>query len=114
MVKKMVASSVTESSQANNQKSTTSGVSKPNGIFLDKDGKPCRACTAFRDWTKREKKKQPPPHNTENTTNTKELPQDCPPDSEQLGRATWTFLHTMAVYYPEVPSYEQQRNMRTF
>ncbi|CAG8698842.1 5767_t:CDS:1, partial [Scutellospora calospora] len=42
------------------------------------------------------------------------LPSDCPPDVEQLGRSTWTFLHTMAAYYPEVPSYIQQRSMKTF
>ncbi len=117
-------SSANESSNSN-QKSTSRG-GKSTGVFLDKNGKPCRVCTAFRDWTKREKKKQSP--HTENTTNkgesnnnmlatslsnSQELPQDCPPDSEQLGRATWTFLHTMAAYYPEVPSYEQQRSMRT-
>ena len=116
---------VSESSQNNNQKSTTPG-DKPTGIYFDKDGKPCRACTAFKDWTKQGKKKPPPPpppsyNNTGNvaaaaskSNSSQELPQDCPPDSEQLGKATWTFLHTMAAYYPEVPSYEQQRKMHNF
>nr|CAG8573197.1 14261_t:CDS:2 [Entrophospora candida] len=38
----------------------------------------------------------------------------CPPDSEELGRSTWTLLHTMAAYYPEVPSYSQQKSMNSF
>lgn len=37
----------------------------------------------------------------------------CPPDITELGRATWTLLHTMAAYYPENPSPQQQELMRT-
>ncbi|GAV98642.1 mitochondrial FAD-linked sulfhydryl oxidase ERV1 [Lentinula edodes] len=29
-------------------------------------------------------------------------PTNCPPDSEELGHATWTFLHTTAAYYPTI------------
>ena len=38
----------------------------------------------------------------------------CPPYSPQIGRATWTFLHTMAANYPEKPSEETQSDMKTF
>lgn len=38
-------------------------------------------------------------------------PSHCPPDVEQLGRATWTFLHTTAAYYPERPTPSQRANM---
>lgn len=36
---------------------------------------------------------------------------ECPPDSEQIGRSTWTFLHTTAAYYPVNPSPQHRRNM---
>lgn len=41
-------------------------------------------------------------------------PKDCPPDVNQLGRSTWTFLHSVAATYPEKPSDSQQTNMLQF
>jgi len=38
----------------------------------------------------------------------------CPVDSEKLGRATWTFLHTMAAYFPERPSQQDRQEITTF
>ncbi|KAJ7863458.1 ERV/ALR sulfhydryl oxidase domain-containing protein [Mycena olivaceomarginata] len=35
----------------------------------------------------------------------------CPPDKDQLGRATWTFLHTAAAYYPTQPTPAQRTQM---
>ncbi|KAJ9098967.1 hypothetical protein QFC19_006191 [Naganishia cerealis] len=40
-------------------------------------------------------------------------PDDCPPDVNALGRATWTFLHTTAAYYPVRATPEQQSSMRS-
>lgn len=38
----------------------------------------------------------------------------CPPDIIELGRSTWTFLHTMAAYYPQEPSQQQRSLMQGF
>ena len=40
-------------------------------------------------------------------------PNNCPPDVNALGRATWTFLHTTAAYYPVQASQTQQSSMRS-
>lgn len=34
---------------------------------------------------------------------------ECPPDKLEIGRATWTYLHSMAAYFPEKPSAEQRQ-----
>lgn len=41
-------------------------------------------------------------------------PKDCPVDKNELGRNTWSFLHTMAAYYPEEPTTKQQKDMNNF
>lgn len=38
----------------------------------------------------------------------------CPPDVEELGRASWTFLHTLAATFPKEPSDEERLRMGAF
>ena len=94
------------------------------GMVLGPDGKPCKVCTAFRSW-------RPAKTRDSSTPNVKDAalasigiahaipppeptrPETCPPDVEQLGHATWTFLHTTAAYYPERPNPLQRRHMHS-
>ena len=76
----------------------------PPGMVMGPDGKPCKVCTAFRYW-------KPPTKSTATNSSNRQPPPGCPPDVEQLGRATWTFLHTTAAYYPEKPTPSQRANM---
>ena len=118
----------------------------PPGVVIGPDGKPCKICTAFRNWkpktdkssssstnanqgsagqqktaammaafasgtgfTASQSQSQSPTQATPPQVDA--LPANCPPDVEVLGRATWTFLHTTAAYYPDAPSPQQRVNM---
>jgi FAD-linked sulfhydryl oxidase len=72
------------------------------------DGKPCKVCSAFRNWNpSRGGGRQKSTVKAAATTEAAH----CPVDVEQLGRATWSFLHTTAAYYPEHPTVDQRSNM---
>ncbi len=115
----------------------------PPGMVLGPDGKPCKICTAFRNWKPRTSSNiESDEHNKSRVDGSRgrspttammaalaggtataattakaqpirldEPPPGCPPDVEQLGRATWTFLHTTAAYYPDKPTPNQRANM---
>ncbi|XP_034180809.2 evr1_Alr domain-containing protein Alr [Osmia lignaria lignaria] len=80
--------------------------------------KPCRACTDFKTWAKSQKKTF---DSTKESEESKKKDQavnntrrECPLDKDELGSRTWSFLHTMAAYYPDNPSDEQKSDMKTF
>ncbi|KAK7687275.1 hypothetical protein QCA50_009780 [Cerrena zonata] len=101
----------------------------PPGMIIGPDGKPCKICTAFRNWkpaadTSKSKAQSAKAtgavfstlaFGTQKSTvapvEEDARPTHCPPDVEQLGRSTWTFLHTTAAYYPERPTPNQRANM---
>ena len=43
-----------------------------------------------------------------------EIYRGCPADRKVLGDSTWTLLHTMAAFYPEIPTDEQRHDMMQF
>ncbi|KAK5995783.1 FAD-linked sulfhydryl oxidase ALR [Cladobotryum mycophilum] len=89
----------------------------PKGVVLGKDGKPCRNCTSFASWAAQAKgtvKQDTEANKTRATMAVNGPPADCPPDVEQLGRSTWTLLHSIAATYPEQPSRTQQSDLLSF
>ncbi|GAB1317276.1 Flavin-linked sulfhydryl oxidase of the mitochondrial IMS [Madurella fahalii] len=81
----------------------------PKGVVLGKDGKPCRSCTSFAAWASQTKSSLKASSQAPSTT-----PKDCPPDVEQLGRSTWTLLHSIAATYPPAPTPREQSDLKSF
>lgn len=92
-------------------------------MVIGPDGKPCRACSsasAFRAWGSGASKAKA----KATAATAAAVPaavtaggagdsasKECPADVEQLGRATWTFLHTAAAYYPDNPTPAHRTHM---
>lgn len=109
----------------------------PSGrkIVLGPDGKPCRACNTLMDFRMANgasvKASAKPAVgaavgaagaaagaastvavNDESFNNG--YAKDCPPDVNELGRSTWTLLHSIAASYSDKPSSDEQSNLNTF
>ncbi|BCS22276.1 flavin-linked sulfhydryl oxidase [Aspergillus puulaauensis] len=121
------------SSETKKNDSTTSNRSGGSTVdqdgksyVLDKNGKPCRLCTsaaAWRNLTKQSKAATATSTSTATAASTSTNPiaqetqndtRDCPPDVEELGRSTWTLLHSLTATYPEKASQGEQSEMRSF
>lgn len=78
----------------------------------------CGTCTDFQDWMKQSKQKVKEKVDTKLGGTEKESEKsyysECPLFKNQLGRATWSYLHTMAAYYPSNPSEAEQTKMKDF
>jgi FAD-linked sulfhydryl oxidase len=99
---------------------TSQRTSRPPGVIMGPDGKPCKVCTTFRNWKPRPSAKETGSGPKKSpammaalagTSSEQSIPANCPADMEQLGSATWTFLHTTAAYYPDRPTPNQRANM---
>jgi len=102
-------------------------------------GKPCRACTDFKQWMKVGPSKEsdqgtksgPSPNLIEpvqeaegSNQKVKEIEVNravldqkagiCPPDRAELGSSSWNLLHSLAAYYPDKPSLSEQADAKQF
>ena len=93
-------------------------------------GRPCRACTDFKQWmktgpTNSDGAKPADDDKTSKSTKTEQktdvtavnVPDDhhqCPPDRMELGSKSWTLLHSIAAYFPSTPSQQQQEDATNF
>lgn len=72
--------------------------------------KPCRSCLDFKAWRAQMQGKT----NAKVSSSPSEEVRQCPLDKDELGRNTWSFLHTMAANYPGTPTPVQRGNMTSF
>ncbi|KAK9381838.1 ERV/ALR sulfhydryl oxidase domain-containing protein [Kockiozyma suomiensis] len=95
------------SSKPGNSKKPIDPKNLPKGYVLDKDGKPCRSCNSLLEFRMAKGL-------TAAAALAKPVATDCPPDVNEIGRSTWTFLHSVAATYPEKASSAQQEDMKSF
>lgn len=87
----------------------------------------CRACNTLLDFKSIAGKKKPETSSASSASvgaaagivasaapSYDATPDDCPPDVEQLGRSTWTLLHSIAATYPNNPSADQKNHLMNF
>lgn len=100
----------------------------------NKNKKDCDECVDFKDWLAKQKqsseKTSKKIENSESKTQMKDQQQhqvqeqplltsesyenECPLFRDQLGRVAWTYLHSMAAYYPSKPNEKDKQAMNSF
>ncbi|KAF3931848.1 hypothetical protein ABW19_dt0204350 [Dactylella cylindrospora] len=88
------------------------GTISKDGIILGPDGKPCRSCNSYKDMSAMSRMLTGAAGGKFKTP--VKSRKDCPPDVEQLGRSTWTLLHSLTATYPETPTPDEKSDMKTF
>jgi mitochondrial FAD-linked sulfhydryl oxidase len=82
------------------------------------DKEHCGVCGDIRNWAKQaqrqafettEKIFHSTQHDAQMNNGSSYEPFPCPANAETLGQSTWMFLHTMAAYYPEHPTSQEQK-----
>lgn len=74
----------------------------------------CRTCSSAMSWKSMLKQHDGNAKSTALSTTAISQPAECPPDVEQLGRSSWTLLHSITAQYPERPSITQQVETKQF
>ncbi|GIY83669.1 FAD-linked sulfhydryl oxidase ALR [Caerostris darwini] len=74
----------------------------------------CRVCSDFKTWTKQQEASEKMTNKKGDKLKETEILKECPLDREELGHATWSFLHTMAAYFPKKATSDQQKDMKQF
>jgi len=100
------------------------GKSSKANIILGPDGKPCRACNSKLAFSAAMKDSKAQGSGSQQGVTSgmgaiglgaaavNSNPHSaCPPDGNEIGNSTWTFLHSAAAYYPARPSSTQQSSM---
>lgn len=87
-------------------------------MSLPEKDRACRVCPDFGDMFKRfrsgEGEQGQKGMFADMLLSAKKPKVECPLDSNELGRASWSYLHTLAAYYPDFPSPDQQKDMKSF
>lgn len=82
-----------------------------------KEGDNCETCQDFKGWFN--ETKQNVPNDKENSLKRVKTDQEThirgkPLYRNEIGRIAWSYLHTMAAYYPKQPTELEKTSMKSF